>query len=309
MLTHKFKQFLPICSATEVPARGAARGAFVLTLLQVRALEVVEHLKAEEYQRDGGDLVLFGLLDKRWPQKDRADELGEHVSEVFLLTAKEGESIRAWSSRAQEVFVRCKRKTEAMHSCYPEYIVPKRRVNAAHYMEEEGEAWYTDRYGQADYGEPEHNQDEPEDEVEIFPEKEVAEVLAATWKDKRAELSRLFIPRGSGRAEEEDAMSKTTAASGAGAALSSSSGPSGAGLVQNEKPGPGKQGLSVDFGKDEMVLFQEGVRIPLQVNEAGQYVVPVLDKEPVEPPESSAFVLEKKKPLFGEGLVIEIPEE
>ena len=84
----------------------------MLTLLQVRALEVVEHLKAEEYQRDGGDLVLFGLLDKRWPQKDRADELGEHVSEVFLLTAKEGESIRAWSSRAQEVFVRCKRKTE-----------------------------------------------------------------------------------------------------------------------------------------------------------------------------------------------------
>ena len=40
----------------------------------------------------------------------------------------------------------------------------------------------------------------------------------------------------------------------------------------------------VDFGKDEMVLFQEGVRIPLQVNEAGQYVVPVPDKEPVEPP-------------------------
>ena len=184
----------------------------MLTLLQVRALEVVEHLKAEEYQRDGGDLVLFGLLDKRWPQKDRADELGEHVSEVFLLTAKEGESIRAWSSRAQEVFVRCKRKTEvsfpeeargwitphrsglseeqravvlarcggslkfddvaqAMHSCYPEYIVPKRRVNAAHYMEEEGEAWYTDRYGQADYGEPEHNQDEPEvafGDVELF---------------------------------------------------------------------------------------------------------------------------------------------
>ena len=49
--------------------------------------------------------------------------------------------------------------------------MPKRRVNAAHYMEEEGEAWYTDRYGQADYGEPEHNQDEPEvafGDVELF---------------------------------------------------------------------------------------------------------------------------------------------
>ena len=64
-----------------------ARGSFVWTLLQGRALETVEHLKDEEYQKEGGDLVIFELLDRRWPQKDRTDEIGEHVSDVFLLKA------------------------------------------------------------------------------------------------------------------------------------------------------------------------------------------------------------------------------
>ena len=45
-----------------------ARGSFIWTLLQGRALEVVEHLKEHEYQKEGGDKVLFELLDKRWPE-------------------------------------------------------------------------------------------------------------------------------------------------------------------------------------------------------------------------------------------------
>ena len=49
-----------------------ARGSFIWTLLQGRALETVEHLREDEYQKDGGDLVLLQLLDKRWPQKDRS---------------------------------------------------------------------------------------------------------------------------------------------------------------------------------------------------------------------------------------------
>ena len=62
-----------------------ASGSFVWTLLEGKALDVVEHLAPAEYQKEGGDKVLFDLLDQRWPEKDRADELGKHVSEVFLL--------------------------------------------------------------------------------------------------------------------------------------------------------------------------------------------------------------------------------
>ena len=52
-----------------------ARGAFIFTLLQGRALEVVEHLDATDYQKEGGDRVILELLDKRWPQKDRRARL------------------------------------------------------------------------------------------------------------------------------------------------------------------------------------------------------------------------------------------
>ena len=67
------------------------RGSFVYTLLQGRALEVVEHLDPLEYQKAGGDAILFELLDQRWPQKERTDKLGEPVSAVL-----EGETVRTW---------------------------------------------------------------------------------------------------------------------------------------------------------------------------------------------------------------------
>ena len=66
----------------------SARGSFVWTLLQGSALEIVEHLKKDEYQKEGGEKVIFDLLDKRWPEHDRSDEMGE--------------LLRVWCARARE---------------------------------------------------------------------------------------------------------------------------------------------------------------------------------------------------------------
>ena len=222
-----------------------SRGSFVWTLLQGRALEIVEHLKPEEYQKEGGDKVIFNLLDQRWPERDRTDEMGEHITEVMMLKSREGETLRNWCARAREVFDRCHRKTgvsfpeeakgwlllngsgmsddqkavvlartvgdlkfdqlaQAMRSCFPDYIVPKKRATAAHYAEAEDESWWDESHDfQPD---PENTDDGAFNDVELFlaeheydnvadgeiyPEEEVAEVLAATWKDKRQELNRL----------------------------------------------------------------------------------------------------------------------
>ena len=88
-----------------------ARGSFIWTLLQGKALEVVEHLEPSEYQKEGGDQVLFGLLDTRWPERERTDEIGENLTEIFSLRSKDGEQLRTWCARARECFDRCQRKT------------------------------------------------------------------------------------------------------------------------------------------------------------------------------------------------------
>ena len=220
-----------------------SRGSFVWTLLQGRALEIVEHLKEEEYQKEGGDKVIFGLLDQRWPEKERTDEMGEHITEVFLLKSKEGESLRTWCARSRECFDRCQRKTgvsfpeeakgwlllnqsgmsddqravvlartvgdmkfdtlaQAMRSCFPDFVVPKRRATAAHYAEYDDESWWDEAaYPDQNTGEDasfndvelflaEHDQVEAPD-AESYPEDEIAEVLAATWREKRQELNKL----------------------------------------------------------------------------------------------------------------------
>ena len=219
-----------------------ARGSFVWTLLQGKALEVVEHLKESEYQCEGGDKTLFALLDKRWPEKDRSDEMGEHIQEVFTLKARGGESLRQWCARARECFDRCARKTgvdfpeeargwillqcsgmseeqravvlartqgvlkfdsmsQAMRSCFPDLVISGRKatsVNLVDLRDQDSAGSVGEPGGQADgdFNDVElflHEFDEPEAPVddEVYEEKDIAEILAVSWKDKRQELSKL----------------------------------------------------------------------------------------------------------------------
>ena len=222
-----------------------ARGSFVWTLLQGKALEVVEHLKPEQYQVAGGETVLFDLLDKRWPEIEQSTELGENINKVFTIRAQEGESLRQWCARAGECFDSCSRKSgvkfpeeakgwillncggltseqravilaraqgdlrfdevsRAMRSCFPDFVVPKKRTAAINLVEETEVDSHADRptgpsdgdFNDVEIFLSEHgfgpSEDDPRDSAEVaFDEDEVAEVLASTWKEKRAELNRL----------------------------------------------------------------------------------------------------------------------
>ena len=54
--------------------------------------------------------MILDLLDARFPQKDKSDEMSETLTSVFGLRAQEGESLKVWISRAGELFERCQRK-------------------------------------------------------------------------------------------------------------------------------------------------------------------------------------------------------
>ena len=88
-----------------------AKGAFIYTLLAGKAFEAVEHLDASSFQKEGGDKVILDLLSKRFPEKDASDEMSENLTDIFNLRANEGESLKAWISRASEAFDKLQRKT------------------------------------------------------------------------------------------------------------------------------------------------------------------------------------------------------
>eukprot|EP00435_Cladocopium_sp_Y103_P069437 s934_g33.t1 len=214
-----------------------ARGAYVYTLLAGRALDCIEHLEPSEYQKEGGESVIFQLLDARFPQKDSSDEMSETFTAVFGLRSLEGETLKVWIARAGELFDRCKRKCKvdfpdeargwltlhrsglneeqkavilarsngslkrddvgrAMRSCYPDFVVSKKKNFGLSLVEDEGESVPFDEETDELTEEveaflAEHNELPIGDPSEIYEETEVAEALAISWKDKRKELGRL----------------------------------------------------------------------------------------------------------------------
>ena len=153
-------------------------------------------------------------------------------------------------------------------------------ITAAHYIENEDEAWWsTEGYGytEPDYHATQEAEDTPFQDVELFltehgkdggessavegfPEEEVAEILATTWKDRRQELARLKRARRFHQADDvrrsfrveveelkkrtqcrrcrktghwaRECRAKMPAGSGSNMASSSSGPPTSAGLVQ-----------------------------------------------------------------------------
>ena len=219
--------------ADKVPEH--ARGAYVYTLLSGKALECVEHLDPSSYQKKDGEKIIFERLDQRFPQKDASDEMSEVLTEVFAVKSHEGESLKAWISRATELFDRCQRKVNvnfpeeargwmilhrsglsdeqkavvlarslgvlkreeigrAMRSCYPDFVVGKRRAAGISLVEDslppEDDIAADEEFDELEQFLAEH-QVASEEPDELFDEPDVAEALAVSWKERRKEMGQL----------------------------------------------------------------------------------------------------------------------
>jgi hypothetical protein len=59
----------------------------------------VEHLSLDEIAVEDGDKKIWEALHNRFPEKEKHDQMGEALGEVFSLVASEGESSKQWTAR------------------------------------------------------------------------------------------------------------------------------------------------------------------------------------------------------------------
>ncbi|CAK9075558.1 unnamed protein product [Durusdinium trenchii] len=302
-----------------------ARGSFLWTLLTGRALEVVEHLKESDYQVKGGEETILDLLDKRWPELDRTDEIGENIADVFALKAREGESIRQWCARSRECFDKCARKTGVK---FPEEARGWILLNCSGMNEEQRAVCLARAQGELKFDTLSQSM------RSCFPEYTDMKkrLLAATWREKRAELNmvqkgrkfstEVLLVSSPGFAVLDSGCGKTIIGRSTLAAfqeiwrqhgvpqpaekpeqncfrfgngeqevsqtivdlpvfLAGRPGYVKAAVVKGKAPlllsRPALQKLQarLDFDRDRLTLFEGQFEVPLEVNSAGQYTIPV----------------------------------
>ena len=86
-----------------------ARGPLVFSMLDGDALTAVKHLEFAEFAVDGGETLIFNILEARYPDKDPSDRAGRALFDVFEVSARAGERLSEWSARADSVFHSCQR--------------------------------------------------------------------------------------------------------------------------------------------------------------------------------------------------------
>eukprot|EP00434_Breviolum_minutum_P035842 symbB.v1.2.031741.t1/scaffold3487.1/size55659/4 len=248
--TQEFKRFRTWCKnkmLTMDKLTKEARGPFVYTLLTGKALECVEHVPPEDYQKADGDEVLWKPLETRFPQKDSTDELGEMMTQVFSMKSQDGETLKSWVARTSDLFERCARKTgvsfpdeargwlilhkaglsdeqkavalaraqgslkreqicKALRSCFPEMVL-KKKIHGANLIEDQEAPHSADEIVEDEAQDFEDvelllSEHQPNTVEDPFLESDVAEVLAASWREKRQELKKLQKARKFGQVRE-----------------------------------------------------------------------------------------------------------
>ena len=62
-------------------------------MLDGDALTAVEHMEFAEFAVDGGEELIFNILEGRYPDEDPIDPAGKALFDVFEVSAREGERL------------------------------------------------------------------------------------------------------------------------------------------------------------------------------------------------------------------------
>ena len=78
------------------------RGPWLFTLLDGKAWDAREHVTLEELATDKGEKLLWDILQRRFPEKEAHDLMGEALGEVFALAANDSETMKQWTSNSEK---------------------------------------------------------------------------------------------------------------------------------------------------------------------------------------------------------------
>ena len=70
----------------------------------------MERVSFDDLKKKTGADLIWKALQKRFPEKEAHDQMGDALGEVFGLCTADGESSQQWTARVQEVFLKCQRK-------------------------------------------------------------------------------------------------------------------------------------------------------------------------------------------------------
>eukprot|EP00435_Cladocopium_sp_Y103_P008629 s763_g2.t1 len=307
--------------ASQKDMESKQRGPWVFTLLDGLALETVEHLTIDTLTKENGDKEIWKLLEERFPDKLQHDLLAECLKEVSVDFPAEA---RGWValncsglSADQRAIVTAKSGGDlkfetvvsSLRSCFPDYVANSKSKKVspvmvvAHHDEVEDEPQPVMDGSDAVVFEEveaflsEHGIQHTEVEPGEFDEIETAEILAATWKERRTEIAKLQRSRNFRQAvkvqqqfKEDVSEVKKRSSKGSGSSDKSLTA-SGAAMVIEKEPKSEDLAASASeevllenlfaFGNNKEELTQFVAELPIgingKINSAGQFVIDIMD--------------------------------
>ena len=94
-------------------ARGTpdeACGSIIFCLLDGTAENALEGLDIDDLDVDGGEDLIFDILDGCFPVPEAQDKIGEALDDVFRLRVERNEKTAVYTGRCSEVFDRAARE-------------------------------------------------------------------------------------------------------------------------------------------------------------------------------------------------------
>lgn len=82
----------------------AALGSLLFTMLDGSALRAFDSTNMDDLEVDGGQDVVYQVLDDRYPEESTHDRLGEILDAIFDLKVERGESTAVYTGKARAAF-------------------------------------------------------------------------------------------------------------------------------------------------------------------------------------------------------------